>query len=289
MVELDYLVIGHVTQDLKGSSFTIGGTASYAARTALALGCRVGVVTSAHPHLDLSSALGDALVARFPAPTTTTFENIYSDSRRHQVVHGVAETLGPAAVPSDWQAATVHVGPVAQECDPALVEAFEDAFVGVTPQGWMRRWDQDGRVSHRSWQKAERVLARADALVLSEEDLEDDESVVAWYAAQVPVLALTRAAAGCTVYAGGQVRHLPAPDVREVNSTGAGDVFAAPFFVWLRRTGDPWMAARFANCIASRSVTRLGLLGAPTPEEVARCKRALSKDKVGYAHHLRTG
>jgi sugar/nucleoside kinase (ribokinase family) len=51
--------------------------------------------------------------------------------------------------------------------------------------------------------------------------------------------------------------------------------FAAAFFVWLQREGNPWIAARFANCVAAGSVTRTGLSGTPSPEEIARCQWAL--------------
>jgi sugar/nucleoside kinase (ribokinase family) len=60
-----------------------------------------------------------------------------------------------------------------------------------------------------------------------------------------------------------------------VDPTGAGDIFAAAFFVALQRVGDAWTAARFANCIAARSVTRAGLKSTPTPDEIVRCERDL--------------
>lgn len=278
MVELDYLVIGHVTRDLVDGGFTVGGTVSYAARTAQALGCRTGIITSASPDLDLSHALDSILVARIPAATTTTFENIYAPNGRCQMLHATAETLVPEMVPPDWTVASngiVHLGPVAQECDPALVDAFGDAFVGLTPQGWMRCWNQARRVSRCPWEEAERPLARADAIVLSEEDAAGDETLVGRYAAQTRLLVLTQGASGCTVYTGGQSRHFPAPAVQEIDATGCGDIFAATFFFWLRHSGDPWAAARLANCVAARSVTRKGLAGTPTSDEVEQCKQAM--------------
>jgi sugar/nucleoside kinase (ribokinase family) len=274
-IKLDYLVIGHVTRDLVNGSFVIGGTASYASRTAQALGCRVGVVTSIAPDIDLSQVLDGILVARVPAVTATTFENIYVAGRRRQVLRGVAERLTPEVVPSNWQVnlanSVVHLGPVAQECDPALADAFKDVFVGLTPQGWMRRWDQAGNVSGCRWEKAEWLLARADAVVMSEEDVAGDIALINRYATQARLLAVTQGAAGCTIYTGGEQRQFPAPAVREVDPTGAGDIFAAAFFVNLCRSGDPWEAAQFANCVAAQSVTRKGLAGTPTPEEVLSC------------------
>ena len=276
-VHLDYLVIGHVTRDRGHDGFTIGGTVSYAGRTARALGCRVGILTSASNDIDLGQALGGILVARIPAAETTTFENSYTAEGRHQLLHSVAEPLNPEAVPPDWRATIVHLGPVARECSPALVDAFGDAFVGVTPQGWMRRWDRAGRVHSCTWDGAERVLARADCVVLGEEDVRDigdTADTVAHYSARTRLLVVTAGARGCTVYERGQGRHFPAPSVHEVDPTGAGDIFAAVFFVELQRSGDASVAARFANCVAAHSVTRVGLASTPGREKVARCAQA---------------
>ena len=286
---LDYLVIGHATLDAVRGSRALGGTAAYAARTARALGCKVGVVTSVGPNLDPSQSLGDVQLERVRAPTSTVFENVYLDTGRRQVIHSVAAPLTLETVPEGWTAQVVHVGPVAGECDPALVTGFEGAFIGVTPQGWMRTWDDAGYVGPRRWKESSQVLPHADAVVLSEEDVRGDEGTVVEYARETGCLALTQGAAGCTIYAGGEIRRLPAPNVDEVDPTGAGDIFAASFFYALQRGHDPWVAARFANCIAARSVTRQGLCGTPLDEEVAYCRRLATIGEGDDAHYLRAG
>ena len=43
---VDYLVIGHVTEDLTPTGPRLGGTAAFAALTARAFGLRTGIVTS---------------------------------------------------------------------------------------------------------------------------------------------------------------------------------------------------------------------------------------------------
>jgi len=273
--ELDYLVIGHVTRDLVGDSFTLGGTVAYSARTAQALGCRVGVVTSASPDLDLSALFDGVVISRSASSSTTTFENIYSPGGRRQVIHSQAEILTPDMVPLGWRSAVVHVGPIARECAVSLCDMFDDSFLGVTPQGWMRRWDEDGHVTCGEWKNAERWLARADAVVLSDEDVCGDQSVIESYVAQTRLLVVTHGVVGCTVYFEGKSRDFEAQDVVQVDPTGAGDVFAATFFVALKQGSDPWTAARFANCVAACSVTRSGLNGVPASEEIARCRSFL--------------
>jgi len=268
--ELDYLVIGHVTRDQTADGWRTGGTAAYAARTAWAMGLRVGVLTSAAD--DVSKALAGIAVVCLPAAATTTFDNRYTDAGREQVVRALAAPLTAAAVPLPWRTARlVHLGPVANECDPALVDLFPGAFIGLTPQGWMRAWDEQGRVRRAPWEQAGRLLARADAVVLSEEDVAGDKALIARWAASTRVLAVTRAARGCSVYWQGTAQDVAAFAATEVDPTGAGDVFAAVFFARLAEGDEPPAAARLANCVAAVSVGRVGLAAAPTPAEVACC------------------
>lgn len=279
MINLDYLVIGHITRDLAQDGFAIGGTASFAARTARAMGCRTGVLTSVSPDLELSRALDGILISRHSASTTTTFHNIRTAEGRRQVLYETADPLVPTMIPPEWSidpsTGVVHVGPVAQECDATLLDAFDGLFIGLTPQGWMRCWDQDGYVSRCQWEGAGPLLARADAVVMSDEDLEGDEGLAADYAARTRLLVVTRGAGGCTVHMGNLSHDFAAPGVTEVDATGSGDIFAAAFFIRLKQGADPWKAAQFANCVAAQSVTREGLSGTPTADEVARCKQTI--------------
>jgi hypothetical protein len=56
---IDYLVVGHITQDLlDDGTYRLGGTVSYSGLTANALGRRVGILTSCAPELDLSAYAG---------------------------------------------------------------------------------------------------------------------------------------------------------------------------------------------------------------------------------------
>jgi len=80
---IDYLVIGHITQDVIPGGFALGGTSSYSALTALAFGLRVGIVTACAEPLALPE-LEQVFVIRKDSPFTTTFENRYLDGQRQQ-------------------------------------------------------------------------------------------------------------------------------------------------------------------------------------------------------------
>lgn len=276
MAAIDYLAIGHVTHDLTPAGPALGGSATFSGLTAHALGLRTALITSApdgrQPLLD---ALEVLQMQRIPSEKFTTFENVYTPQGRVQTLRGRAESLRLEYMPSAWRMARiVHLAPVADEVDAALVEGFPSALIGVTPQGWMRRWDETGRVTYRPWKPQKRVLARADAVILSIEDLGGNEDQVRALAGQVRLLVVTRSEDGCTVFAGSEVHQVPAPRVEVQDPTGAGDIFAAAFLARLYATGNPVSAAQFATTLASASVTRVGLASIPTPDEI---KQALAQ------------
>ena len=265
---VDYLVIGHVAHDLTPTGPRLGGTVAYSALTARALGLRVGIVTSVGPETSLGS-LKDISIISIESPQSTTFENIYSKQGRLQYLRAQAAHIDLNSVPELWRRASIiHLGPLANEIEPILPKDFSPALLGITPQGWMRKWDVDGRVSPSAWTDAESALAQAGVVVISREDVGSDDEVIEHMAHQTRVLAVTEGAAGAVLYWNGDRRRFRAPEVQEVDATGAGDVFATAFFVRLFKTRDPWEAARFATLVASRSVTRVGLDGTPTQSEI---------------------
>ncbi len=100
---INYLIIGHLTYDLTPAGPRIGGTAAYAGLTAHALGLRVGIVTSWGGELPLGN-LKHIPIISYPAEHSTTFENIYTDKGRIQIVHTVAPQPGLSPHPRTLEA-----------------------------------------------------------------------------------------------------------------------------------------------------------------------------------------
>mgnify|MGYP001431385189 CR=1 FL=1 len=268
---VDYLVIGHITQDVTPSGLRLGGTVTFSSLTARALGLRVGIVTAAATDLSLNIFNGITVVS-VSSGQTTTYENIYGQDGRKQILHHQAANIPFESVPEIWRNASImHLGPLAQELDSQLPKDFAPSLLGVTPQGWMRKWDAQGHISPCKWESSEKFLSQAGAVTISREDVGGDEEVIENMAHQTRVLAVTEAAAGAVLYWNGDRRRFPAPKMNEVDSTGAGDIFAAAFFIRLFTTRDPWEAGRFATQLAARSVLRIGLNGIPTQKEVNEC------------------
>ena len=265
---VDYLLIGHITKDITPTGYSLGGTATYSALTAAALGLRVGIVTSFGPDLDLPER-PRIQISPVAAETTTTFKNIYTPAGRIQYAYHPAARLDLSSVPEIWRnTPVVHLGPIMQEVDPKLARAFPNSLVGLTLQGWLRSFNASGLVHYTDWPEARFVLESAQAAVFSIEDMQGDESIVQELISSIRVLVVTEGAAGARLYWNGDLRYFRPPIMEEVDPVGAGDIFAAAFFIRLQQTRDPWEAARFATQLASVSVTRRGIQGIPTEEEV---------------------
>src|SRR5579864_8452277 len=281
---IEYLLLGHVTVDrLDEKRVAMGGTATYAALTARNMGARVGVHTSASYEPGLVDILRGVLVARVPAEYTSCFVNDYSAGRRQQTIESVAEKLTYEQILPEWRnPPIVHLGPLCQELDTSIVERFPRSLIGITPQGWMRAWDEDGLVRAIEWADAARVLRKAGVVVISEDDVAD-RSVIRDWASKARMLVVTLGERGCDIYrqGGGEPFHSAAfKSATEVDPTGAGDVFAAAFFWHLHRQNGDWRtAADWANCVASFVVEKRGVSGVPKLAEAE--KRWKSGARVG--------
>ncbi len=275
----EFVVVGHLAQDAQpDGTLRLGGTVTYAALLATRLGLRVGVVTSA-PAADvaaLADLVPDATIVAIPAATPTTFENRYIRKQRRQVLRALASLITPDAIPDGWCAAPiVLLGPIANEIAPEVAARFAGNIRAATPQGWLRRWDERGHVTHTPWRDADRVLPHLTALILSREDLavaagaDDVKETIAGWAARVPLVALTDGKRRAQLWwDGGPPIHIPAYPVKEVDPTGAGDCFATAFLVMLHNTDDPLISMRYAHAAASFVVEAPGVAGVPYAEQI---------------------
>ncbi|HET8843491.1 MAG TPA: PfkB family carbohydrate kinase [Ktedonobacteraceae bacterium] len=286
-----FLTIGHVTRDLLPDGDSIpGGTATFAALTASRLGVFAGIVSCADEALRtlLASLLPGVALAIRSTPATTTFENRYSAGFRVQYLRERSTPLEAADIPAAWSGAPVTLlAPLAQEISPALVRNLSlqpGSLLAATPQGWLRRWDTDGRVWPTPWEGAEELLPLLDVLILSHDDLlpfadgqrTAADALLADWSRRVPLLVATDGRHGATLFENGIPRQFPAYTATEVDPTGAGDVFAAAFLIYFSQHHRADEATNFANCVASLSIEYPGIAGIPTPEQIAQRLRPLS-------------
>lgn len=254
------LAVGHVVWDKVGAKDVLGGSVSYAALTASKLGWEVAVLTAAAPDFVPERDLPGIQVHVRPSQATTRFVNRYdSDGIRHQYLLSRADDVDVAGAPAAWRSPdALLLGSVASEIPRHAAEAFDAGVVGALAQGWLRHFAADGAVSPQPWPDPAGDLRGVHALFLSVHDVGGDAAKARELLAHVPIVALTRGWEGMDLITRDAVQPVATLPRREVDPTGAGDVFGTAFLLRYQETDDPLQAAAFASCAASCVVEGVG-------------------------------
>ena len=263
----EFLAVGHIARDETPDGARIGGAVAYGALTALKMGLRAAVVTSAARDLDIAGALPGVDVHLVESAKTTTFYYPHLKGKRRQYLRSVAAPITAADVPAHWRRSPlVLLGPLAGELSLSLPRLFPESLVAASIQGWLRHRGADGLVSPRHWE-GRGLLPYVEVAVVSVEDMADERLVSLW-AGLAKVLIVTMGSEGSRLHLRGRWRDVAPFPARETDPTGAGDVFAAAYTIRLRETQDPVESAKFASSAASFCVEGEGLAGVPTRTDV---------------------
>jgi sugar/nucleoside kinase (ribokinase family) len=268
--DFEYVTVGHVTVDVlePDGLRRPGGGAFYSALQAARLGLRTLIVTKgAQRELEglLAPYREELDVEILPAEQTTTLATWGMGAQRRQQVLAWA---GAMSEPIEVDTSILHLAAVARET-PGSWRGRAD-FVGITPQGWTRAWDERGEISHVALDP-EALPEHVDALAISEVERAWCEELIASPAKRAGhmeplaqagdrspaggarVMAVTAGSAPTTiVLADGSETKIAVPArVRPREDLGAGDVFAAAFFVALHEGRSPADAAAYGNAAAT--------------------------------------
>jgi sugar/nucleoside kinase (ribokinase family) len=268
-MRFDYTAVGHVTIDVMADgSRRPGGGAFYSALQAARLGRRALILTrGVREEIEalLEPYREELAFDVLDAPCTTTLLTSGRGRERSQRVLAWAGEIG-AELALDTE--ILHLAPIARETGGRWRGGVE--FVGVTPQGLVRSWPgQDGQIVPR---KLDRALLpqQCDAIVLSEAERESCAALLIPPAvaddsdrlplAQRPVIAVTHGEAPTELHlpGGTTINVGVAPVERICDDLGAGDVFAAAFFIALHDGETPQAAAVLANAAAAVRVAAQG-------------------------------
>ncbi|MFI5009406.1 MAG: PfkB family carbohydrate kinase [Solirubrobacterales bacterium] len=249
----DYTTVGHVTIDiLEDGSRRPGGGAFYSALQAARLGQRTLILTRGNPaELDelLAPYRKELELRVLPAEHTTMLLTSGMGAKRKQRMLAWA---GPIVETLEVDTSILHLAAVARET-PARWSGRAD-FVGITPQGLLREWSEGGEVSLT--QLDPRTLPEhVDALVLSDRERACCEELLATHRSSeaASAIAVTAGSAPTELLLPGEtVERVPvAPRAEPRDDLGAGDVFAAAFFIALRDGRPPADAAAYGNAAAA--------------------------------------
>jgi 1D-myo-inositol 3-kinase len=301
-LHFDYTTIGHVTVDvLDDGSRRAGGTAFYSALQAARLGLRALIVTRGVPgeiEALLAPHRGELALTVMPAAQTTTLRTLGSGSERGQRVLAWAGPILTEELPP-LDTAILHLAPVARETPggwpgrvrpragtpprEAVPSRERVPFVGLTPQGLVRDWSAPGGEIVRvpptgaAADAADAVAGECDAIVVNEHERASCAGMIAAACDGGAIVAVTAGASPITILAPSAAAsglrtddlELDVPRLeRPVDDLGAGDVFAAAFFVALSEGRSPLDAAAFANAAAAVRMCGVGADAIGGREEV---------------------
>ena len=285
-----FLSLGFITHDLYERRKIIGGASAYSAILARNFGFASAIATSIGKDFEELDSLKGIQLAYQTDESTTTFINkpflrkksftkrnnfsfstgfLFSKKKKCQYVTSVADGIKEKTIPDEWfNAEIVYICPVLNELEEKIIRRFKGSVIGVAPQGWMRSVGEGGRIEKKRWEKANEVLPEVDFVIVSEEDVFEED--VPKYVELSNIFVLTRGRKGAELYwdTGKRHEHMSAFEREEVDATGAGDVFGAAFLLRYYETKDVHKAAIFASCAASFVVEKEGVEGVPYREEV---------------------
>ncbi len=260
----DLVAVGHVTWDVlpgKLGDRKAGGAVAFAAATARSFGISTAIVISCaddYPLADIVDA-PDRCV-RIPSDDTSTFENRY-DSRgdRVQVLHRRGGDISVADIPEEWRSPDMlFVGPLTQELPVDCLSWFRPRVSCVVPQGWLRSWNEP-LPSEVEVSKSPPIGISTgwDICVVSESEIEPS-SLDRWRELACH-LVVTKGDEGAELYMGDEGDLVPVPSFADevegagVDTTGAGDVFAAAMLIHYATTEDAKASATYASVCAALS------------------------------------
>jgi len=176
---------------------------------------------------------------------------------------GVNEAVGPADVDPEQVAAADHVHLTSQR--PATAERLatlaSEAGASVTI-------DPGRRLDARGYEGA---LAHADVIFVNDREAEavlEDAYPASDFSDRV--LVIKHGAAGAAVHTPEGSIHHPGFDVDTVDTTGAGDAFAAGFVRTMLETDDLERILEYANACGALAASIEGARSGPDPDRVAR-------------------
>lgn len=264
-----FLCIGHVCHDQVGDEMILGGTASYASLVARQFYYQSKVLTSYGKDFLFEDEfrLHDIDLFNIQSEATTVFENVYTDAGRQQHLYNRASIITASNVPKEHLSADiVLMCPIDDEVSLDILHLFPHALKGASIQGWLRQWDDSGKISPKEMDWT--TLYDLDIVIMSEEDINYSPTMLDNIVNAVPHVVLTDGMHGARVYKDHEIHIFPAFPVHEVEATGAGDVFTTAYLHKYKLTKDVQRSCIFAHCAASFIVEGIGIKNLPTIEKI---------------------
>ena len=263
------VVVGAVTEDRFGDTTRPGGAVLYATRAIEALGIRARVLASAPPGTEPEALHGHERTFVQTATGLRFGIEIDGEERRLCVLSRPDRALTAGDLPAAWRdAEALMLAPLLlDDLDAASFLDLPVSRITLVAQGFQRQVSPTGDVTLLD-EPAPALLAAGTArtsVFLSREEVATwpDEAIDDLVASCARVV-VTRGAEGADVYrAGEEPLHVDAAPATAIDTTGAGDAFAAAFTAALTCGSSDAQAGALAARVAAATVEHVGPVRLP--------------------------
>ena len=208
---------------------------------------------------------------------TTRFRISNVSGNRSLTLASRCEDLSASQIPPDTRFGATLISPLAGEISPSLlteISARSD-FTFLDPQGFVRSFDKDGKVSPTPLQDKS-ILTKVDAIKMDRTEAEmltgksaPREALEKLASIGLRKAIVTQGGEACYVLDGVRVYQVEVPRVPVViDSTGAGDVLSGATISWYLKTRDFLRSACFGIAASSLSLHMLALAKVDLPKSV---------------------
>jgi sugar/nucleoside kinase (ribokinase family) len=267
------VIIGDVCCDINNPESGIeykspGGPPIFCLKLFSSLGVTTLISTSRGSDFP-EKAFGNARIYPEKADCTKTmiFKNLQSKNTRTQkmVITECPKMVKLSELPDEFikNVDIVIVAPLYNNY--SLVELkkikkyYPKSMKMLLPQGFFRKMDKGGNVSKRKWIEAKKTLSSFDVVILSEKDGDNLDHFASLWSRNERIIVITRGEKGSSIYKKGKrldEKAFLVPENKILDSTGAGDIFAAAFAYYYFLFKDSDKASVFANGAAAMSLLK---------------------------------
>jgi len=207
---------------------------------------------------------------------TTRFTIAQNSGERSLTLTSRCEDLSSGQITPDTKFSASLVSPLAGEVSSALLTEISARcdFTFLDPQGFVRRFDPEGRVSFVPL-KDRSVLSKVDAIKMdwTEAEMLTGKSDPRQALEKVASIGLRKAivthgADVCHVLDGARIYRVEVPKGPVVDTTGAGDILGGATLSWYLKTRDFLRSACFGIAASSLSLYMIALAKIDLPMSV---------------------
>ena len=274
MKQIDILAIGNITQDIiklkNDINYTLGGTSFYAYKVANKLGFDLRIISEISDDFNIDKYIDNTKIFKQKSLKSTIFENVYTDGFRSQnLISKPGELLLKNFKRKLLQInpKIIFYCPIFDEIEHSFFELFPQSIKVLNLQGLLRK------VLNNKIEKKHKLpkldFKKFDTVILSELDTKFENALKISESSKI--VCYTLGSKGVKIISDGNIKHIKTINVKNIDETGAGDVWSTSFIVFnYLMKKDLYDSAYLANISASLSVEGF------TDQNIATYKEILS-------------